>query len=145
MASLNNSGIKEMSSSNVGRSYAGSGGKDGLGGFSYGASIELKDPVITFEDMRQEVKDYCFKLAEDSISKLRSAREQPDAFQSASRVHQETPRREVRRLVARHRRQQLLFVHDLRRLVCYTILAQPVGIPDLQVRIIYILPSTALE
>ena len=91
MASLNNSGIKEMSSSNVGRSYAGSGGKDGLGGFSYGASIELKDPVITFEDMRQEVKDYCFKLAEDSISTLRSHRKQPDAFQGAGRVHQETP------------------------------------------------------
>lgn len=83
MASLNNSGIKEMSSSNVGRSYAGSGGKDGLGGFSYGASIELKDPVITFEDMRQEVKDYCFKLAEDSISTLHSPRKQHDTFQGA--------------------------------------------------------------
>ena len=69
MASLNNSGIKEMSSSNIGRSYTGSGGKDGLGGMSHGLAIELKDPVIQFEDMKQEIKEYSFKLAEESISR----------------------------------------------------------------------------
>ncbi len=70
MASLSNSGIKEMSSSHAGKSFAGTGGKDGYTTFPQGATIELKDPVITFEDMKQETKEFCFKIAEEAISKI---------------------------------------------------------------------------
>jgi hypothetical protein len=66
--SLSNSGIKEMSSSNVGKSFA--GGKDGYSFPQGGGAMELKDPVITFECMKEEVREYCFSLSEHAFRKF---------------------------------------------------------------------------
>ena len=65
--SLSNSGIKEMSSSNVGKSYA--GGKEGYSFPQGGGGIELKSPVVSFEDISQETKKLCFELAAEAFSK----------------------------------------------------------------------------
>lgn len=66
--SLSNSGIKEMSSSNVGKSYA--GGKESYSFPQGGASIELKAPKIAFSDIKDETKKLCFELAEEAFRKL---------------------------------------------------------------------------
>lgn len=65
--SFSNSGIKEMSSSNVGKSFA--GGKEGFGTQDKKA-IELKAPVITFADIKDEYKKDCFELALEAFSNL---------------------------------------------------------------------------
>lgn len=65
--SLSNSGIKEMSSSNVGKSYA--GGKESYSFPQGGASIELKAPKVAFSDIKDETKKLCFELAEEAFSK----------------------------------------------------------------------------
>jgi hypothetical protein len=66
--SLSNSGIKEMSSSNVGKSYA--GGKEGYSFPQGGGSIELKAPKVSFSDIKEETQKLCFELAEEAFSKI---------------------------------------------------------------------------
>ena len=59
--SLSGSGIKEMSSSNIGKSHA--GGKEGFMYGSTGGGFELKEPKISFEHMDINTKKKCFELA----------------------------------------------------------------------------------
>lgn len=66
--SLSNSGIKEMSSSHVGKSFA--GGKEGFSFPQGGGAIELKAPVVSFSDIKDEYKKDCFELAEQAFSKI---------------------------------------------------------------------------
>lgn len=58
---LSGSGIKEMSSSNIGKSYA--GGKEGFNFGSLHSGMELKEPKITFSDIDSAIKETCFESA----------------------------------------------------------------------------------
>jgi hypothetical protein len=64
--SLSNSGIKEMSSSNMGKSYAGA--KDGSSFPQGGDRLELNPPVVSFSDIKEETQKICFELAEQAFS-----------------------------------------------------------------------------
>lgn len=66
--SLSNSGMKEMSSSNVGKSYA--GGKEGFSFPQGGGATELKPPNVFFSDISEQAQKLCFELAEQAFSKI---------------------------------------------------------------------------
>ena len=63
--SISNSGMKEMSSSQVGKSYTGD--KEGYTFAEGGRTIEIKPPVVSFEDIKDEYKEVCFELAEEGF------------------------------------------------------------------------------
>ena len=51
-----------MSSSNVGKSYA--GGKEGYSFPQGGGAVELKEPKVSFSDIKEDTQKLCFELAD---------------------------------------------------------------------------------
>lgn len=60
---MSNSGNKELSSSQMKGSHA--GGRDYT--MAPGSTIELKQPVVDFADMKTEIRDHCFQIAEEAF------------------------------------------------------------------------------
>ena len=84
-----------MSSSNVGKSFGGAGGKEGITDMGQGKPIPIKEPVITFEDMKSEYKEYCIKLAIESVCTIHLPRSKLQVFQEHGRVHKDEVGREI--------------------------------------------------
>lgn len=61
MATLSNSGNKELSGSQIKQSQ----GRDMT--MVPGSNIELKEPVVEFADMKQEYKEFCFQIADEAF------------------------------------------------------------------------------
>jgi len=77
MATLSNSGNKELSSSHMKTSQ---GHRDNT--MAPMSTMELKAPVVEFADMKQEYKDYCFQICEEAFRTVNREKKFKDMAES---------------------------------------------------------------